>query len=65
PILSIQRKNGFLHFIKYSYQLARKTQINKTWHYYFYSFTLLVLGEGICDKAIVFIKKRLGYTPQF
>jgi hypothetical protein len=25
----------------------------------------LFLGEGICDKAIVFIKRRLGYTPHF
>jgi len=65
PILSIQRKNGFSNFIYYCSLLAKRTGINKTWHYYFYSFTLLVLGEGICDKAIVFIKKRLGYTPQF
>lgn len=65
PILSIQRKNGFSSFISYCIRLARRTGINKTWHYYFYSFSLLFLGERICDKGIVFIKKQLGYTPQF
>ena len=63
PILSIQRKNGFLHFIKYSYQLARKTQINKTWHYYFYVTILALLGEAFCDKMIIYIKNKVGYTP--
>jgi abequosyltransferase len=65
PILSIQRKNGFSNFISYCSRLAKRTGINKTWHYYFYSFSLLFLGEGICDKAIFFLKKRLGYTPHF
>jgi glycosyltransferase involved in cell wall biosynthesis len=65
PILSIQRKNGLRNFISYCSLLAKRTGINQTWHYYFYSFSLLFLGEGICDKAIVFIKRRLGYTPHF
>ena len=65
PILSIQRKNGFRNFISYFIRLAKRTGINKTWHFYFYSLSLLLLGEKICDKAIVLIKKQLGYTPQF
>ena len=65
PILSIQRKNGISNFISYCSLLAKRTGINQTWHYYFYIFSLLFLGEGICDKAIVFIKRRMGYTPNF
>jgi glycosyltransferase involved in cell wall biosynthesis len=64
PILSIQRKNGCRSFISYFIRLAKRTGINKTWHFYFYSFSLLLLGEKICDKAIVFIKAKFGYTPQ-
>lgn len=63
PILSIQRKNGFTQFIKYSIRLARETSINKTWHYYFYTLSLAVFGEAFCDKSIVWLKNRLGYTP--
>lgn len=63
PILSIQRKNGFGNFLAYTVNLAKRTGINQTWHYYFYSIGLLLLGEKICDKGIVFIKKKLGYTP--
>lgn len=65
PILSIQRKNGFSNFFQYILKLAKRTGINQSWHYYFYSFCLLFLGEKICDKGIIFIKKKLGYTPQF
>ena len=65
PILSIQRKNGFSNFFHYIIKLAKRTGINQSWHYYFYSFCLLFLGEKICDKGIIFIKKKLGYTPQF
>lgn len=64
PILSIQRKNGFRSFISYCIRLAKRTGINKTWHYYFYSLALLVLGEKICDKIIILIKIKFGYTPQ-
>jgi glycosyltransferase involved in cell wall biosynthesis len=65
PILSIQRKNGFSNFFQYIIKLANRTGINQTWHYYFYSFCLLFLGEKICDRGIILIKKKLGYTPQF
>jgi abequosyltransferase len=65
PILSIQRKNGFLAFFSYIIQLAKRTHINQTWHYYFYAISLLLLGEKICDNSIVLIKRMLGYTPRF
>jgi glycosyltransferase involved in cell wall biosynthesis len=64
PILSIQRKNGFFHFMSYVIRLAKRTAINQTWHFYFYSICLLLLGETICDKGIVIIKKKIGYTPK-
>lgn len=63
PILSIQRKNGLWHFLKYSVALSRQTPINKTWHFVFYAFALALLGEGLCDKSIVWLKGRIGYTP--
>jgi glycosyltransferase involved in cell wall biosynthesis len=63
PILSIQRKNGVINFIKYSIRLANETSINKTWHFYFYTFSLIIFGETVCDNLIDFIKKNLGYTP--
>lgn len=63
PILSIQRKNGIFEFAKYSIRLARQTSINKTWHYYFYAVVLVFLGEAFCDKAIVWLKQRVGHTP--
>ncbi|NDA63514.1 MAG: glycosyltransferase family 2 protein [Chitinophagia bacterium] len=65
PILSIQRKNGFFHFMSYVVRLSKRTAINQTWHFYFYSICLLLLGETICDKGIITIKKRIGYTPKF
>jgi len=63
PILSIQRKNGFIKFIKYSINLGRETKINNSFYYYIYTFALLFFGEKICDKVIIYIKNVLGYTP--
>lgn len=63
PFLSIQRKRGRVAFWKYSRRLAAETQLNATWHYDFYVFVLLILGERICDKGILLIKRVLGHTP--
>lgn len=63
PILSIQRKNGLRNFLKYSLRLARETPVSRTWHYYFYTIALACLGEAVCDKAIIWIKQRVGHTP--
>ena len=63
PFLSIQRKRGLVPFVSYSYHLARATSINQSWHYYFYTIALALLGERLCDKAILTIKKTIGSTP--
>jgi hypothetical protein len=63
PFLSIQRKRGRREFWRYSIQLARETGINQTWHYYFYRAALWLLGEALCDKGIVWIKRFIGHTP--
>lgn len=63
PFLSIQRKRGLCQFMRFSFRLAKETQINSTWHYYFYTLALSILGEGACDRAIVLIKNQFGYTP--
>jgi hypothetical protein len=65
PFLSIQRKRGLGEFINYSIRLARETRLNHTWHYYFYTMSLAIFGERVCDKVILEIKRRLGYTPNF
>lgn len=63
PFLSIQRKRGCLQFARYARRLARETGLNATWHYLFYAMALLVLGERLCDRTILRIKRRLGHTP--
>ncbi|MGV3528889.1 MAG: glycosyltransferase family 2 protein [Flavisolibacter sp.] len=63
PFLSIQRKRGWMEFLKFSVRLAVRTKINATWHYYFYLFALLVFGEKICDSVIIYIKQKIGFTP--
>lgn len=64
PILSIQRKNGAINFLKYMIRLGRETKINNSVYYYIYGFLLLVFGEKFCDNGIIFIKKTLGFTPK-
>ena len=65
PFLSIQRKRGVREFMNYAYRLAKETRMNATWHYYFYTISLLILGERICDLVILRIKQHLGHTPSF
>jgi glycosyltransferase involved in cell wall biosynthesis/SAM-dependent methyltransferase len=63
PFLSIQRKRGVVNFLRYSYRLGKETGLNETWHYYAYTCALVVLGERMCDRLILLVKRRLGYTP--
>lgn len=65
PFLSIQRKRGVREFLNYAYRLANETGMNATWHYYFYTISLLIFGERICDLVIFRIKQHLGHTPSF
>ena len=62
PFLSIQRKNGLKTFWTYS-QSLRALGVGDTWHFQVYRGALAVLGERVCDRLILFIKRRLGYTP--
>ncbi len=64
PFLSIQRKRGRREFLTYAIQLARETRLNQTWHYYFYSAALWLLGENLCDKGIMWAKRLVGHTPR-
>jgi abequosyltransferase len=63
PFLSIQRKNGSIKYFSYTFRLVKETRLNKTWHFYLYFFALLFLGEHICDKIILQIKRIYGITP--
>ncbi len=64
PFLSIQRKHGRREFLAYVVLLARETGLNQTWHYYFYSLALWLLGESLCDKGIRWAKRLVGHTPR-
>ncbi len=63
PFLSIQRKRGAYEFLRYARRLALQTGINSSWHFYFYTLALLLLGEHRCDQLILRIKQLLGRTP--
>ena len=62
PILSIQSKRSLPVFIKYGFQLAGLGFWNNR-YFWAYFMSLLVLGEKRMNALIVFIKRRLGYTP--
>ncbi len=62
PLLSVQRDNGFIPFIRY-FNTLRKLGVGTTYFYYLYFFALLLFGRKACTKLIVKIKKMLGRTP--
>ena len=64
PFLSIQRKRGGLAFMRYANRLNKELGFGCTPYFYLYQYALLFLGESVCDQVIIWIKKRLGYTPQ-
>jgi abequosyltransferase len=63
PFLSIQRKNGIFPFLKYSKRLEKELGFGCTIYFYVYKWSLVFLGEKICDKIIILIKNILGFTP--
>jgi abequosyltransferase len=63
PILSIQRKRGVKEFIYYSMQL-KSLGYGKSFFFYLYFVSLLLLGEKICDFVIDYLKNRLNVTPK-
>ncbi|MCM0605483.1 MAG: glycosyltransferase family 2 protein [Xanthomonadaceae bacterium] len=62
PILSIQSKRSLGTFLNYGFTLARMG-FWKNHYFWAYFLSLLILGESRMNALIVFIKKRLGYTP--
>lgn len=63
PFLSIQRKRGFRLFLQYANRLEKELGFGVTWYFYAYKWGLLIFGERVCDRIIISIKERLGYTP--
>jgi len=63
PFLSIQRKRGVLSFLRYARRLENEVGFGETYYFYVYKWSLVLLGEKMCDKIIGLIKKVLGYTP--
>ena len=63
PFLSIQRNQGFLNYLSYTRKLEKECNLNITWHYYFYKFSLLIFGERLPSFMIFLVKKFLGYSP--
>lgn len=63
PFLSIQRKRGVLGFLNYANRLEKECGFGCTPYFYIYKWSLVLLGEAICDKTIRMIKRTLSYTP--
>lgn len=62
PILSIQSKQPTAIFLKYSWHLGA-LGLWKNKMFYLYFLLLIVLGPGLVDRIIQFIKRYIGYTP--
>ncbi|OFE11760.1 hypothetical protein PHACT_00140 [Pseudohongiella acticola] len=65
PFLSIQRKRGIRSFLNYAKRLEVEVGFGCTRYFYLYKWALLLLGENICDRLIVRIKRIVGHTPNF
>ena len=65
PFLSIQRKRGVIRFLKYASRLQNEVGFGCTPYFHLYKWSLVIIGEKYCDLIIGFIKKKLGYTPNF
>lgn len=63
PILSFQRGRGRKIFKYYTHELIKRVQINQTFYFYIYYYSLLLFGKKFCDQSIVVIKRVLGRTP--
>jgi abequosyltransferase len=65
PFLSIQRKNGILPFLRYAKRLNYETGLGCTPYFHIYKWGLVLFNERLCDRFIGFVKRTLGYTPNF
>jgi abequosyltransferase len=64
PFLSIQRKRGIRPFLAYARRLERELGFGITPYFHIYKWALILLGERLCDKAIVALKRLIGHTPR-
>lgn len=63
PFLSIQRRNGILAFLNYARRLEKECGFGATVYFYIYKWALVILGERLCDRIILSIKRALPATP--
>ncbi len=63
PFLSIQRKRGIVPFLRYANRLDHECGFGATPYFYVYKWSLVFLGEYICDRMIRLIKRVLPHTP--
>jgi hypothetical protein len=62
-VLAIQRNRKRIVFYRYVRRLAEEVGLNKTYHFYLYSYALFILGRRSCDAIIFSIKRFLKRTP--
>lgn len=65
PFLSIQRKRGIYEFLRYAKKLEKEIGLGCTPYFFIYKWGLVLLGETMCDRLIMWIKKIYGFTPNF
>ena len=63
PSLAVHRDAGLRFFFNYVREL-NKLGFNASYYYYIYVILLTLLGKGICDWGIWYLKKLLGSTPR-
>lgn len=62
PILAIQANKGFRVFTRYAWGLAC-LGFGRVPMFWLYWMAILLLGTSRIERVILFVKKRLGYTP--
>ena len=55
PFLSIQRKHGIVSFLQYTKRLEDECGFGITPFFFIYKWSLVLLGEGLCDRSILII----------
>lgn len=63
PFLSIQRKRGIRSFLHYAGRLEKELGFGCTPYFHVYKWALVFLGESLCDRTIMLIKRIVGHTP--
>jgi hypothetical protein len=63
PFLSIQRKRGLRPFLAYAGRLETEGGLGASPYFHLYKWSLALLGEKACDKAVGGIKRAVGHSP--